>query len=366
MRFRLLLLPLLFVSISAPTLSAASNFSLRNRSDSMMPKHYPSVSFNGFAQLDYTKSFGALTGDITTGGTALKSDFHIGVMQMGAQVHFSEKTHVTFNGGFSGNFNLRDFYVTYEALPYLTVQVGQMALPFNIDNQYCPSYAPTIAAGSIVTAYFTGWDDTNPLSGPQGGRDIGLMITGSLPESDLIHYRVGLFNGEGWNAPDLNPQKTLSGSLSLKPVKYLELSGTFYSGRATAVGDGLFETNGDRILRGESYQKNRWSGGIHYQSPSWSLLAEYTAGSDEEEQSDGFYLMGKTTVAAGLELIGTLSHLRLNYGAPEGPFRKGKVEAGVAYWFSHRSRLQAEYNLTYLPGTDFRSHAIVTMLQVGF
>ena len=360
------LLPLLFLPITLlfPNVSAGSTPSIIGDIPESNP--YPRITLNGFAQMGYSKAFTELPGDLTTQGVPALSDFHLSLIQMGGRMHLSEKAHVTFNGGFSGNHHLRDLYFTYEPLPFLAIQAGQMALPFNIDNQYCPSYAPTIAAGSIVTAYFTGWDDTNPLSGHQGGRDIGIMLSGGLPGNDFLHYMIGLFNGEGWNRRDPNPHKTLSGSLTLKPLKGLEVSGTFYAGRATAVADGLFETAGVRIRRGESYQKNRWSGGVHYQSPSWSMLVEYTAGNDQHEKSDGLYLMGKKSLCDGLELIGTLSHLRLNHTSPEGPFRKGKVEAGVAYWLSRRSRLQAEYNLTYLPGTDLRAHSVVTMLQVGF
>ena len=56
-----------------------------------------------------------------------------------------------------------------------------------------------------------------------GGRDIGVQLSGDiLPNASgrkLLHYQVGVYNGEGINRSDKNNQKDIIGGIWVMPMK---------------------------------------------------------------------------------------------------------------------------------------------------
>ena len=60
-----------------------------------------------------------------------------------------------------------------------------------------------------------------------GGRDIGIQVSGDvLPNSNgrkLLHYQVGVYNGEGINTADKDNRKDIIGGLWVMPVKGLRI-----------------------------------------------------------------------------------------------------------------------------------------------
>jgi len=111
-----------------------------------------------------------------------------------------------------------------------------------------------------------------------GGRDQGIQVQGDLfPMADdqyrLIHYQLGLYNGQGINLADANKAKDIIGTIQIQPVKGLYV--------------GAFGWKGDWVNgSGATLKRERISAGIKYDVNNWTLRAEYaTAIGGEKEQS---------------------------------------------------------------------------------
>ena len=62
---------------------------------------------------------------------------------------------------------------------------------------------------------------------PSNGRDIGLQVQGDLIKNaagrNLLHYQVGVFDGQGINVKDVDQQKNIIGGIWVMPVEGLRL-----------------------------------------------------------------------------------------------------------------------------------------------
>ncbi len=111
-----------------------------------------------------------------------------------------------------------------------------------------------------------------------GGRDQGLQIQGDLfPLADdsyrLLHYQLGVYNGQGINLADANKAKDIIGTVQVQPIKGLKL--------------GVFGWKGNWVNASkEVLKRERISTGLFYDVDNWTLRAEWaTAIAGEKEQS---------------------------------------------------------------------------------
>jgi len=114
---------------------------------------------------------------------------------------------------------LQDAYVAVTVAPHLDVQVGQFKVPLNFEG-LASSYALPLVERSLI--------DTDRTRGGTFGdlREIGLMVRGAFANG--LEYRLGLFNGLGFNQNDLDKdnRKAVAGRLTYKtPVKGLRVGG---------------------------------------------------------------------------------------------------------------------------------------------
>ena len=319
------------------------------------------LKFSGFFQAGYT---GVMNGDIPLSKMrAGDNTFAVNRLCFTVRANLAKGLDVVYQGDFSYSFNMLDFYATYELNPAFVLSFGQQKTPLTIENQLPPFFAETISLGSPITNFLTSADPSNPLNGVQTGRDIGFMVRGDLFKS-LIGYKIGLFNGQGINSRDLDKNKALSGSLSLRPLKGLELQGSFWTGAMTAKGSAAFTAGERHVEAGQSFTRDRWSAGAAYSSSAWSLRGEYVWGKDDAVVSDGFYLTGRARLYKGLEAV--LSYTRADYNRGGiDPLTADYFIAGLQYWFLPKCRLQVEYNLN-APHDRALSHAIQAQLQFAF
>ena len=120
------------------------------------------------------------------------------------------------------------------------------------------------------------------------GRDVGFQMQGDLlPMNDghrLLHYQVGVYNGQGTNHKDIDRHKDLIGGLWVMPTKDLRIGAFGWNGYYTD------EKNLNNTLR-----RARYDIGFTYEG-AWSARGEYahsvggtTKGGPTE--SDGWYAM---------------------------------------------------------------------------
>lgn len=100
-------------------------------------------------------------------------------------------------------------------------------------------------------------------------RDVGVQIQGDLLKNNngshsLLHYQIGMFNGQGINHSDLNSEKDIMGGVWISPIKDLRIGAFGWLGSYTKV------LNGQKL----TVDRNRMSFGIDYES-DWVFRSEY-------------------------------------------------------------------------------------------
>ena len=322
------------------------------------------LRFSGMLQGGYFASYGVkspLTAAFPGGGA---NDFNLHRLIFIVNADITDKLTVTYNGNFVGGYSNLEFYATYRFAPEFQVQFGQKKIPLTMDNQFSPAVSDLIATGSFVTNYFVAGDASNPLTGAWGGRDLGMEVRGDLFHN-LLSYRLGVYNGQGINVRDKNKAKDLSGSLTLRPFKGMELQGSFYEGTTVAVGTALFEAGGSRIQAGDEYRRSRFAASAAYSSDRFGVRSEYISGRDGAVRSDGVYVTARAELRDRLELICSYAY---------GDFNKGEAShlvlnnyiAGLQYWFLPKCRIRLEYSLMDLPGKGNLNHTLTSQLQFAF
>ncbi len=167
----------------------------------------------------------------------------------------------------AGSPHIKDVYIEWQRFKELHVKFGQYKRNFTFENPYNPwdiglgdySQAVRKLAGYSDYTYSEG-------NGNNGGRDIGLLLSGDLFKVNggryrLVHYEAGVYNGQGINTSDSNGKKDWIGLIALQPVEGLMVGVSGWKGSITA--DGV------------TVPRNRWSAGVKYEHKNWSARAEY-------------------------------------------------------------------------------------------
>jgi phosphate-selective porin OprO and OprP len=132
---------------------------------------------------------------------------------------------------------LIDAYISYKAVDFLKITAGQFLIPFSQENLSPDRSLETADRSQVVSALVARKGDiSNGLIdsiGNQNGRDIGIMINGSLIKTEnryLVDYYLALLNGAGINTLDNNQSKDIDGRLVFHPLKILDVGVSYYNG----------------------------------------------------------------------------------------------------------------------------------------
>ncbi len=90
---------------------------------------------------------------------------------------------------------------------------------------------------------------------------------------NLIHYQVGVFNGQGINVKDVDHQKNIIGGAWVMPVEGMRL-GAFgwigsYARKGTSASEGITNTTLRRL------QQRRYAFSAEYKVDDWTFRSEY-------------------------------------------------------------------------------------------
>ena len=181
------------------------------------------------------------------------------------------------------NPHVKDFYIEWAKYKEFSVKVGQFKRAFTFENPMNP-WDVGVGDFSFLVQKFAGMGDRLGEAN-MGGRDQGIQVQGDLfpigekPYS-LIHYQLGVYNGQGINLADANGAKDIIGTVQVQPIQGLYL--------------GAFAWKGDWVNgNGATLKRQRISAGLKYDHDNWTVRAEYaTAIRGEKAQSgasDAFY-----------------------------------------------------------------------------
>ena len=348
----------LFVMALALTANAQEN----KKTTIEVPQWVKNVKFSGYGMLQYQ----AQNPDEQSENAfklrlmRLILDGKIGDFDWRAQIQGSNAT-----GPGTPTVQLVDLYAEWVKHKEFRVRAGQFKRAFTFENPTHP----------ITQGWYAYADVINRLSGfgdrvgekSSGGRDIGIQVQGDLfPNSNgrrLLHYQVGIYNGEGINTGDKDNRKDVIGGLWVMPIAGVRIGAFGWTGshgnmvvgyEPVSAGTG---TGGNAITA--SVPLNRYCLSAEYDKDEYTFRAEYIhsqgwgvaksqAGKggnvidySNGDKADGWYAFGIVPI------IKSKLHAKARYQtyrqAKDWNTAKTMYEIGANYFFTKNLQLNAEY-----------------------
>lgn len=227
---------------------------------------------------------------------------------------------------------LVDLYTEWAKYKEVRIKVGQFKRPFTFENPTHPVTQGWYAYANVINALTGFGDRTGEKS--SSGRDIGIQLQGDVLKNAsgryLLHYQVGVFNGEGINIWDKDQRKDVIGGMWVNPIEGLRI--------------GAFGWTGSRFDVG---RKNRYAFSAEYIKNEYTFRAEYVhsqgMGSNPAlgDKADGWYVFGIVPV------IKNKLHAKARYQTyrdnKDWNRAKTMYEVGLNYFFHKNIQLNVEY-----------------------
>ena len=305
---------------------------------------------------------------------------------------FYWKTQIQFNGNTStlGNSpRVVDLFVEWQKYSFLKVKIGQFKRPFTFENPINPidqgfmSYAQNVQK-------LSGFSDRTGENA-SNGRDIGLQLQGDMLPNvkgrKLLHYQVGVFNGQGINVKDVDQRKDIIGGVWVMPVTGLRLGVFGWTGSYARKGTWTeTDNNGTVLIKTDlkSLDRNRYAFSAEYLTNDWTFRSEYihsqgygfkttyqsasnatdcTVNTAAGDKADGLYAL---VIAP---IIKNKFHAKARYDMyrPSAKWSTSitQYELGMDYEFTKNIEISGEYALVNDRNLDKSNYSIVDM-EVDF
>ena len=243
---------------------------------------------------------------------------------------------------------LVDLYAEWRKHPEFRVKVGQFKRAFTFESLTHPITQGWYTYGLAINNLVGYGDRTGEKS--SGGRDIGIQVQGALfPQEDghrLLHYQLGIYNGEGINKKDADNKKDIIGGAWVMPIKGLRIGAFGWTGtKAEMTMTSAAAASGSVTLK--NVRKNRYAFSAEYDRDEYTFRAEYIHsqgwGTNEAwgDQADGWYAFGIVPV------IKSKLHAKARYNvyrrSADWSSAKTMYEVGCNYYFNKKLQLNLEY-----------------------
>ena len=266
---------------------------------------------------------------------------------------------------FTNGIRVVDVFAEWKKYDFFKVKFGQFKRAFTFENPMHPIDQGFMSYSQNVSK-FAGFADRDG-SAASNGRDIGIQFQGDFLKNangrNLLHYQIGVYNGQGINQKDVDQQKDVIGGLWVMPVKGLRIGAFGYEGSYARKGQWTdeqgVEHNGVRKL-----PQHRYALSGEYRANDWTLRSEYIhstgmAFSKKEEskadrsntdvntalgsKADGVYVLGIAPI------IKNKFHVKARWDtyreSSDWNTAKTYYEVGADYMFSKNIQLNVEYAL---------------------
>jgi hypothetical protein len=282
------------------------------------------------------------------------------------QNDFYWKAQIQFNGNTStlGNSpRVVDLFTEWQKYDFFRVKIGQFKRPFTFENPLHPIDEGFMGYSQAISK-LAGFSDRNGEQA-SNGRDIGLQIQGDFLKNgegrNLLHYQIGVFNGQGINTKDVDQRKDVIGGLWVMPVKGMRLGVFGWEGSVARKGTWTDE-NKVSHTGVRSLPKYRYAISGEYLTNDWTFRSEYVhstgkafaktinSNSDNENcevndaignKADGFYGM----VIAPVISKKLYAKARYDMYRPSATWATSNTqyEAGVNYLINKNVQIDLEY-----------------------
>lgn len=243
------------------------------------------IKFSGYVMTQYTAS--GQKYDAKGLKDAENNSFNLRMVRMALDGKFFNefywKAQVQLNGNTStlgSSPRLVDAFIEWQKYKAAYVKIGQFKRPFTFENPMHPIDQGFMSYAQNVTKLSGFSDRTGEHS--SNGRDIGIQLQGDLfPNANgraLLHYQVGVFNGQGINVKDVDQKKDYIGGLWVMPVKGMRIGAFGWTGSYARTGIiGTEVVNGEikNITGTRSLSRNRYAFSAEYVKDDWTFRSEY-------------------------------------------------------------------------------------------
>ena len=319
-----------------------------------LPQWVKNIKFSGYGMLQYQGQDpeGNHTNSFNLRLARFILDGKIGDFDWRAQI---QGTNVKGPG--EPTVQLVDLYAEWRKYPEFKIRAGQFKRAFTFENPTNPITQGWYSYALAINNLSGFGDRTGEKS--SGGRDIGIQIQGDLfPNAEgrrLLHYQVGVYNGEGINQKDKDNKKDIIGGLWVMPIQGVRIGAFGWTGTK-----GELETtalDGTKTVI-KSARKNRYCLSAEYDKDEYTFRAEYihsqgwgaaSPGNNVREidyskgdKADGWYVFGIVPLIKGK------LHAKARYqtyrNMKEWGSSVNQIECGLNYFFSKNLELHAEYS----------------------
>ena len=267
-----------------------------------------------------------------------------------------------------------DAFAEWQKYDGFKIKAGQFKRPFTFENPMHPVTQGFMSYSQNVSK-LSGFSDRSGEHA-SNGRDIGVQIQGDLLKNaagrNVLHYQVGVFNGQGTNQKDVDQRKDIIGGVWVAPVKGLRIGAFGWTGSYARKGTWdvtdsehkpVYDGQGNKKTASgvRSLPKHRYAFSAEYAANDWTLRTEYihstgygfktsmTSGKETDcnvnyaagNKADGFYALAIAPV------IGKKLYAKARYDLyrprAEWGTSKTNYEVGANYWIGKSIMLAAEY-----------------------
>ena len=215
---------------------------------------------------------------------------------------FYWKTQIQFNGNTStlgSSPRMVDLFAEWQKYEYFKVKIGQFKNPFTFENPMHPIDQGFMGYSQNVSK-LAGFSD-RAGEHASNGRDIGLQFQGDFLKNangrNLLHYQIGVFNGQGTNTKDVDNQKNIIGGVWVMPVSGMRIGAFGWTGsyarkgtwnddehgniiyKKDAAGNSVLDEKGNPVKETFSgtrkLSQNRYAFSFEYKKDGWTVRSEY-------------------------------------------------------------------------------------------
>ena len=242
-----------------------------------------------------------------------------------------------------------DAWAEWGKYKYAKVRFGQFKRSFMFENPMNPWDIGYGAYSQVIMA-LAGFND-RVGEHSSNGRDLGVQLQGDLipvaeDKHPLLHYQVGVFNGQGTNHTDKNKDKDVIGGLWFNPVKELSIGAFGWAGNYTENG---ITVDRNRLAFGMKYD-GKIKARAEYISSEGHKISDYDATTKElketaaPDKADGWYATIGVPVTKQLQVWAKWDVYRANKTADS---QKTQYALAANYYFNKNLKLQGNYYFNY-------------------
>ena len=267
-----------------------------------------------------------------------------------------------------------DAFAEWQKYEAFKIKAGQFKRPFTFENPMHPITQGFMGYSQNVSKLAGFSDRTGEHA--SNGRDIGVQIQGDLIKNaagrNLLHYQVGVFNGQGTNHKDVDQRKDVIGGIWVSPIKGLRIGAFGWTGSSARKGTWDVTDANHNVVKNEdgsvktqrgvrSLSKNRYAFSAEYAANDWTVRSEYihsqgygftkslTSGKETDcnvnyaagDQADGFYALMIAPVIS--KKLYAKARYDLYRPRAEWGTSRTQYEIGANYWIGKSIMIGAEY-----------------------